>query len=32
MEKNEKTKIKEELIDLYIAIKLRKEKDVILYN
>jgi len=32
MAKNEQTKIKEELIDLYIAIKLRKEKDVILYN
>ena len=32
MAKNEQTKIKEELIDIYIAIKLRKEKDVILYN
>ena len=32
MAKNEQTKIKEELIDIYIAIKLRKEKDVIIYN
>jgi len=30
MEKNESSKIKKELIDLYLAIKLRKEEDVII--
>lgn len=30
MEKNESSKIKKELIDLYLTIKLRKEEDVII--
>ena len=30
MPKNESTKIKEELINIYLAMKLRKEEDVIL--
>ena len=30
MLKNESTKIKEELINIYLAMKLRKEEDVII--